>query len=186
MAGWQFWIDRGGTFTDVVARSPSGELRVHKLLSENPERYADASLQGIRDVMGVPSGAAIPSGQIECVRMGTTLATNALLERKGARTVLVTTVGFADALRIGYQNRPNIFALNIRLPEMLYETVVEVDECIDAHGNVLTALNDAGARAQMQKAFAAGIQSCAILLMHGYRYTQHEKRLMQLAGVFGF
>ncbi|PJF23964.1 MAG: 5-oxoprolinase, partial [Phototrophicales bacterium] len=135
--GWQFWIDRGGTFTDIVARRPDGRVVVHKLLSENPERYADAPIQGIRDVLGLPPDAPMPAEQIATVKMGTTVATNALLERQGDRTLLLITKGFRDALRIGYQNRPKIFARHIVLPEMLYERVIEVDERLSAQGEVL-------------------------------------------------
>lgn len=126
--GWHFWIDRGGTFTDVVARRPDGSLTTHKLLSENPERYQDASIQGIRDVLGLPPDTPLPAAAVEVAKMGTTVATNALLERKGERTVLITPKGFRDALRIGYQNRPDIFARQITLPELLYERVIEVQE----------------------------------------------------------
>src|SRR5215468_2059202 len=134
---WEFWIDRGGTFTDVVALRPDGAIVTHKLLSENPVRYRDAALQGIRELLGVAAGEAIPAAAIAAVKMGTTVATNALLERKGERTVLVITNGFADALRIGYQNRPKLFARRIVLPELLYERVVEVDERVTAEGEVL-------------------------------------------------
>ena len=127
MSGWQFWVDRGGTFTDVVARRPDGALLTHKLLSENPERYDDAAIAGIREILGVPKGQPIPAGAIEAVKMGTTVATNALLERKGERTALFTTRGFRDALRIAYQNRPRLFDRHIVLPEMLYSKAVEVD-----------------------------------------------------------
>ena len=125
---WEFWIDRGGTFTDIVAKRPDGKLQIHKLLSENPERYSDAAVQGIREILGIPSHTTIPREQIAVVKMGTTVATNALLERKGDKTVLVITKGFRDALRIGYQNRPDIFARQIILPEMLYDRVIEVEE----------------------------------------------------------
>src|SRR5512135_3879189 len=134
---WDFWIDRGGTFTDVVGRRPDGLLVAHKLLSENPEAYADAAVQGIRDLLGLKSGEAIPPGKVGAVKMGTTVATNALLERKGERTLLLITRGFRDALRIGYQNRPQLFARRIVLPEPLYERVIEVDERIGADGNVV-------------------------------------------------
>ena len=134
---WQFWIDRGGTFTDIVGRAPDGALVTRKLLSENPEHYRDAAIQGIRELMGVAEGVAIPGGEIDVVKMGTTVATNALLERQGDRTLLVTTRGFADALRIGYQTRPNLFDRQIVLPSMLYERVVEVDERVMADGTVL-------------------------------------------------
>src|SRR4028119_2252422 len=120
---WQFWIDRGGTFTDIVAKSPDGKLVIHKLLSENPEHYTDAAVQGMRDILRIPADAAIPAAEIEAIKMGTTVATNALLERKGDRTILLITKGFGDALRIGYQNRPNIFARHIVLPQMLYDQI---------------------------------------------------------------
>ncbi len=125
---WQFWIDRGGTFTDIVAKQPNGDLLTHKLLSDNPQHYQDAAVQGIRDIFGLSKDEPLPIDQIAAVKMGTTVATNALLERKGERTVLLITKGFGDALRIGYQNRPDLFALNIVLPELLYEQVIEVDE----------------------------------------------------------
>src|SRR4051812_9531037 len=133
---WDFWIDRGGTFTDVIGRRPDGGLVAHKLLSENPEAYRDAAVQGIRDLLGLAADAPIPPGAIGAVKMGTTVATNALLERKGERTLLLITKGFADALRIGYQARPNIFAKKIVTPTMLYERVVEVDERVRADGTV--------------------------------------------------
>ena len=183
---WQFWIDRGGTFTDIVARRPDGALASHKLLSENPERYRDAAIQGIRDLMGVAADAPIPAADIAAVKMGTTVATNALLERTGDRTVLAITAGFADALRIAYQNRPELFVRHIVLPEMLYERVVEVDERIDAHGRVLRPLDDAGARAGLRAAFDAGIRAVAIVFMHGYRHVDHERRVAALAREIGF
>src|SRR4051812_31745623 len=135
--GWQFWIDRGGTFTDIVARRPDGSLATHKLLSENPERYDDAAVHGIREMLGLPPGDAIPDGTIDAVKMGTTVATNALLERKGERTALVITRGFGDALRIGYQHRPRLFVRRIDLPSMLYERVIEVDERMAARGEIV-------------------------------------------------
>ncbi len=184
---WQFWIDRGGTFTDVVARCPNGEIIVHKLLSENPARYSDAPIQGIRDVLGIPADAPIPSEQIEAVKMGTTVATNALLERKGDRTLLLITKGFRDALRIGYQNRPNIFARHIVLPEMLYEQVIEVEERYTADGEVLTPLQlDNSLIESLQSAYAAGIRACAIVLMHGYRYSDHEQHMAAIVREIGF
>jgi len=183
---WQFWIDRGGTFTDIVAKRPDGSLTTHKLLSENPERYRDAALQGIRDLLGVAAGQPIPTEAVEAVKMGTTVATNALLERKGERTVLVITQGFADALRIGYQNRPNIFARRIVLPELLYERVVEVPERYTAEGEELVPVDLAAARAGLQKAYADGIRSAAIVFMHGYRYTDHEKAVAEAAREIGF
>ena len=183
--GWHFWIDRGGTFTDLVARRPDGELLTHKLLSENPEQYRDAAIQGIRDLLGIRPGIPIPP-VIEAVKMGTTVATNALLERKGDRTLLVTTKGFADQLRIAYQNRPDIFARHIVLPEMLYESVIEVAERVTAEGKVLTAVDLAGARQGLAEAFARGIRSVAILFLHGYRHTAHERDVAALAREIGF
>ncbi|HEY2891629.1 MAG TPA: hydantoinase/oxoprolinase family protein, partial [Dongiaceae bacterium] len=183
--GWQFWIDRGGTFTDVVARRPDGELLTHKLLSENPEQYRDAAIQGIREILGVKPGIAIPA-VIEAVKMGTTVATNALLERKGDRTLLVTTRGFADQLRIAYQNRPDIFARRILLPELLYESVLEVAERVTAEGEVLTSVDLAGARKGLAEAFARGIRSVAILFLHGYRHTAHERAVADFARDIGF
>ena len=183
---WQFWIDRGGTFTDVVARRPDGSLAAHKLLSENPERYQDAALAGIRHFLDLAPDAPIPGDQIEAVKMGTTVATNALLERKGERTVLFITRGFKDALRIAYQNRPKIFERNIVLPELLYASVIEVQERIGARGEVHLALDEPRARADLEKSFGEGFRSIAIVLMHGYRYTQHEARLAALAKEVGF
>lgn len=183
---WQFWIDRGGTFTDLVAQRPDGKIIIHKLLSENPERYSDAPVQGIRDILGIPAGEAIPTELIAAVKMGTTVATNALLERKGFRVVLAITKGFRDALRIGYQNRPHIFAREIILPEMLYERVIEIEERYSAHGEELIPLEENSALASLQAAYNDGIRSCAIVLMHGYRYPNHEKRLKALAQKIGF
>ncbi len=183
---WQFWIDRGGTFTDIVARRPDGTLVIHKLLSENPERYTDAPVQGIRDLLGIPADLPIPAEQIEVVKMGTTVATNALLERKGDRTVLVITQGFRDALRIGYQNRPDIFARQIILPEMLYEQVIEVEERYSAQGEELIPVNLETIRQSLQEAYEAGIRSCAIVFMHGYRYPAHEKEVATIAHTIGF
>ncbi|MEO7498846.1 MAG: hydantoinase/oxoprolinase family protein, partial [Casimicrobiaceae bacterium] len=182
----QFWIDRGGTFTDIVARRPDGTLVTHKLLSENPERYADAAVHGIRELLGLAPGAPIPAARIEAVKMGTTVATNALLERKGERTALVVTRGFADALRIGYQNRPKLFVRRIELPSVLYERVIEVDERVGAHGEIVRPLDVAAARAALADAHAAGIRAVAIVLMHGYRHTQHERQLGELAREIGF
>ena len=183
---WQFWIDRGGTFTDVVARKPDGAIVTHKLLSENPERYRDAALAAIRHLLAVPAGAAIPGERIEAVKMGTTVATNALLERKGERTVLFITRGFRDALRIAYQNRPRLFDRHIVLPEMLYSKVVEVDERIGARGEVVLPLDAAKARADLQAAYAEGYRSVAIVFMHGYRYTEHEQHVAELAAELGY
>ncbi len=164
---WDFWIDRGGTFTDIVARRPDGRIVAYKLLSENPENYKDAAVQGIRDLMRLQPGEAVPSAKIATVKMGTTVATNALLERKGDRTLLVTTKGFRDALEIGYQTRPNLFDLRIVKPELLYEQVIEVTERIDAQGKVLIRLNDATARTDLKAAYAKGIRSVAIVFVHG-------------------
>ncbi|MCR9256290.1 MAG: hydantoinase B/oxoprolinase family protein [Alphaproteobacteria bacterium] len=183
---WQFWIDRGGTFTDIVAKKPDGSIETAKLLSENPGAYDDAALQGIRDFLGVPTGGTIPADRIAAVKMGTTVATNALLERKGERTLLAITKGFRDALRIGYQARPEIFARHITLPEQLYTDVVEVDERVMADGTVLTLLDAEAARADFQRAYDAGFRAIAIVLMHGYRYTDHEKRLAEIAREIGF
>lgn len=186
---WQFWIDRGGTFTDIVARQPDGALIVHKLLSENPDRYPDAALHGIREILGLSTTDPIPAEQIAAIKMGTTVATNALLERKGDRTVLVITQGFRDALRIGYQNRPNIFARQIVLPEMLYERVIEVAERYSAQGEELTAISveeAAQLTASLQSAYEDGIRACAIVLMHGYRYSAHEKLVAAIAQEVGF
>ncbi|MEG4209339.1 hydantoinase B/oxoprolinase family protein [Microcoleus sp. S13_B4] len=182
---WQFWIDRGGTFTDIVAKSPDGKLVIHKLLSENPERYTDAAVQGIRDILRIPAGAAIPAAEIEAIKMGTTVATNALLERKGDRTILLITKGFGDALRIGYQNRPNIFARHIVLPQMLYDRVIEVAERYSAQGEELTAVNPEFIPS-LQQAYDEGIRSCAIVFMHGYRYSEHEKQVAKIAKEIGF
>ena len=183
---WQIWIDRGGTFTDLVARRPDGSLVTHKLLSANPERYQDAAVQGIRDLLGVAGDAAIPADTIALVKMGTTVATNALLERTGDRTVFVTTQGFGDTLRIGYQNRPDLFARHIVLPEMLFERVIEVRERIDAQGALVTPLDEDGARRSLQAAYAAGIRAVAIAFVHGYRYAAHEARVAAIATEIGF
>jgi 5-oxoprolinase (ATP-hydrolysing) len=183
---WQFWVDRGGTFTDIVARRPDGKLVTHKLLSECPERYPDAVVQGMRELLGVAPGAPLPVERIEVVKMGTTVATNALLERKGARTALAITRGFADQLRIGYQDRPDIFAMRIDLPDLIYEEVIEVDERIGAHGEVLRAPDEARLLDQFLTLKARGIDAIAIVLMHAYRYPQHELRLRALAEQAGF
>lgn len=186
---WQFWIDRGGTFTDIVAQRPDGSIVLHKLLSENPDRYPDAPLQGIRDLMGIDVDQPIPADQIAVVKMGTTVATNALLERKGDRTLLITTQGFRDGLRIGYQNRPDIFARQIHLPEMLYEQVLEVDERVTADGEVLRVITptiESQVREGLQEAYDLGIRSCAIAFLHGYRYPAHEQQVATLAKQVGF
>ncbi|MBA5777830.1 hydantoinase B/oxoprolinase family protein [Stappia sp. F7233] len=185
-AKWDFWIDRGGTFTDIVARTPEGEIRAHKVLSENPEAYRDAAIQGIRELMGVASGERIPSEKIATVKMGTTVATNALLERKGDRTLLVITRGFRDALEIGYQARPDIFAKEIIKPELLYEQVVEVAERVRADGTVEAEPDLAKVRADLQQAYDDGIRSVAIVFMHAYAFPEHEKQVAAIAREIGF
>ncbi|HJV10422.1 MAG TPA: hydantoinase/oxoprolinase family protein, partial [Burkholderiales bacterium] len=182
---WQFWIDRGGTFTDVVARRPDGAILTHKLLSENPERYADAAIAGIRELLGVKSGP-IPAHLIEAVKMGTTVATNALLERQGERTALFITRGFRDALRIAYQNRPRLFDRHIVLPEMLYSKVVEVEERVGARGEVVLPLNEKQAEADMRRVYGEGYRSIAIVFMHGYRFPEHERKIAEAAKRIGF
>ena len=183
---WQFWVDRGGTFTDVVAKAPDGQLHTHKLLSENPEVYPDAAVHGIRALLGLSARDPIPAGQISAVKMGTTVATNALLERKGERTLLLITKGMRDLLRIGYQNRPRLFDLHIKLPELLYDDVVEVDERLDADGVVVAPLDIDAARAALLTAHAQGYRSVAIALMHSYRFSDHEKTLGDIARAVGF
>ncbi|MFY8144951.1 MAG: hydantoinase/oxoprolinase family protein, partial [Caulobacter sp.] len=177
--GWEFWIDRGGTFTDIVARRPDGSLVTHKLLSENPEHYADAAVAGVRALL--PEGAAI-----DAVKMGTTVATNALLERKGEPTVLAITKGHADALRIGYQARPKLFERHIIKPEALYDRVVEIDERMSVEGEVLRPLDESAARAGLQAAYDAGFRAVAIVLLHGFRFTDHEARVAMIAREIGF
>ncbi|MEA2974854.1 MAG: hypothetical protein QOF19_374, partial [Alphaproteobacteria bacterium] len=185
-AQWDFWIDRGGTFTDVIGRRPDGTLAAHKLLSENPEAYADAAVQGIRDLLGLKTGEPIPAGRIGAIKMGTTVATNALLERKGARTLLVTTKGFRDALKIGYQARPKIFAKHIVKPEVLFERMIEVDERVRADGMVEGAPDLVVLRGELERARNDGIEAVAILFMHGYRYPEHEQRVAALTRELGF
>lgn len=185
-AEWQFWIDRGGTFTDIVARSPDGKLITHKLLSDDPCHYKDAAMHGIRQVLGLPENAPLPSELIESLKMGTTVGTNALLERKGERTVLVINRGFGEALRIGYQNRPDIFAQKIELPDQLYERVIEVSGRVGADGKELVPLDLENAKKALEAAFKAGIRSAAIVLMHAYRYPEHELKLGRLAREIGF
>jgi len=153
---WQFWVERGGTFTDIVAKTPAGDLQTHKLLSENPEVYTDAAVYGIRALLGLGADDLIPEGMISADKMGTTVATNALLERKGERTLLLITKGLRDLLQIGYQNRPRLFDLEIVLPELLYADVVEVDERLAADGEVIAPLQTASARAALEKAYSDG------------------------------
>ena len=183
---WQFWIDRGGTFTDLVARDPNGVMQVRKLLSENPEHYRDASLQGICDFLKVDKDDLMTVGIIDAVKMGTTVATNALLERKGERAVMITTQGFKDIFRIGYQSRPDIFALEIILPSMLYEDVIEVEERTSTDGKILISLNIERAHQSLQASYDKGIRSCAIVLLHGYRFSKHEQQLSDIARQIGF
>ncbi|MFT3811209.1 MAG: hydantoinase B/oxoprolinase family protein [Micropepsaceae bacterium] len=183
---WQFWIDRGGTFTDVIARDPAGNLQAAKLLSENPERYADAAVEGIRRFLGVPQGAPLPAGRIDAVKMGTTVATNALLERKGEPTLLVITRGLKDQLRIGYQNRPKLFVRRIDLPEPLYAEAIEADERVTAEGEVLTPLDAEALRAALNAARARGLTACAIVFMHSFRHPAHEIAAGEIARACGF
>ena len=183
---WQFWIDRGGTFTDIVARRPDGLLVTHKLLSEHPEQYTDAAVAGIRHLLGLAAADAIPVGAIEAVKMGTTVATNALLERKGEPTALAITRGFRDALRIAYQNRPRLFERHIVLPELLYSHVLEIDERTGAHGDVLLPIDESATRSALQAVFDQGLRSLAIIFMHGYRYSAHEAAAARIARQIGF
>src|SRR5215510_13927702 len=183
---WEFWIDRGGTFTDVIGRRPDGTLAAHKRLSDNPEVYGDAAVQGIRDLLGLEPGEPIPSGTIGAVKMGTTVTTNALLERHGERTLLLTTRGFRDALKIGYQARPKIFARHIIKPDMLYERVLEVDERVHADGTVEKGPDLTAVRTALEGAKADGIKAVAIVFMHAYRFPEHEKQVAALAREMGF
>jgi len=183
---WQFWIDRGGTFTDIVGRRPDGTLITHKLLSENPEQYRDAAVAGIRHLLGLKPGEPVTPAQVECVKMGTTVATNALLERKGEPTLLVTTRGFRDALRIAYQNRPRLFDRNIVLPELLYCEVIEAQERVGAQGDLVLPLDAAALRADLLAAHARGLRSVAVVFMHGYRFAEHERAAAAIAREAGF
>ena len=183
---WQFWIDRGGTFTDIVARHPDGSLGTRKLLSENPEQYVDAAAEGIRRTLLEWADNGQPAAPIEAIKMGTTVATNALLERKGTPTALIVTAGFADALEIGYQNRPEIFALNIQKPKPLYDRVIEVSERVGADGTVLHPLVSKEVLKSLRACKRDGIGSVAICLLHGYRYPRHEEEIASLAREFGF
>ncbi len=186
MAGWQFWIDRGGTFTDLVARAPDGGLTTHKLLSENPGRYRDAAIAGIKAVLGVAPGEPIPPGLVDQVKMGTTVATNALLERKGERTLLVVNRGFGDLLRIGNQARPRLFDLHVTLPTLLYERVAELPGRVGIDGGEVEPLDEDAARAAFAAARADGIAACAIALIHAWKYPDMERRLKALAEEAGF
>ncbi|MBU4609826.1 hydantoinase B/oxoprolinase family protein [Achromobacter sp. GG226] len=183
---WQFWVDRGGTFTDIVGRRPDGSFTTAKMLSENPEQYRDAAVAGIRKILGLAPGEPVPADQVECVKMGTTVATNALLERKGERTALVTTRGFADGLRIAYQNRPRLFDRHVVLPDLLYETVLEADERLDADGQVIQALDEAALRQSLQACFDSGVKAVAIVFMHAWREPRHEVAAAAIARDIGF
>ena len=184
--GWEFWIDRGGTFTDIVARDPQGRLRTLKLLSESPGQYADAAVEGIRVLLELAPGERLPSEAIAAVKMGTTVATNALLERTGARTLLAITAGFGDVLRIGYQNRPRLFDRQIVLPTMLYEQVTTIDARVDADGRVLREIDGAQVRAALEPARRDGIEAVAIVLIHGWRFPEHERVVAAVARELGF
>ncbi|MFJ8077662.1 hydantoinase B/oxoprolinase family protein [Streptomyces sp. NPDC096176] len=183
---WEFWIDRGGTFTDVVGRRPDGRLVTRKLLSHNPGRYRDAAVAGIRLLMGTAADRPVPADLVASVKMGTTVATNALLERRGEPTVLVITEGFRDALRIAYQNRPRLFDRHIVLPEAVYDRVIEVPERLDAHGEVVRPLDLAAVSERLEGVRADGISSAAVVLMHGYRHPDHERRIAETARALGF
>ncbi|MBK1713727.1 5-oxoprolinase [Rubrivivax gelatinosus] len=183
---WQFWIDRGGTFTDVVGRDPAGALHTLKLLSENPEHYEDAAVEGMRRLLGLAPGEPITPERVDCVKMGTTVATNALLERRGEPTLLVTTRGFRDALRIAWQARPRLFERHIVLPELLYARVAEADERVQDDGTVLQPLDEAALAAELAAARAAGLRACAIVFLHGWRHTAHEAAAERLARAAGF
>ncbi len=183
---WQFWIDRGGTFTDVIGRNPSGKILTHKLLSENSRQYPDAAIQGMRDLLSLKDSETIPMHKIDAIKMGTTVATNALLERKGENTLLAITSGFGDVLRIGYQQRPKLFSLDIKLPDMLYSKIVEIEERVGINGKILTKLNTQKTEKSLKKAFNEGFNSIAIVLLHGYRYKDHEQKISVIAKNIGF
>lgn len=183
---WQFWVDRGGTFTDIVAKTPDNQFKTHKLLSENPEQYKDAAIAGIRYFLQLEEDEPIPTERIYAIKMGTTVATNALLERKGEKTALLITAGLKDALRIGYQTRPDIFAINIQRPTMLFSEVIEVEERIGADGSVIITLNEAKVREALAELKRKGFQSIAVVLMHGYQYVQHEQKIARIAEELGF
>ena len=183
---WNFWIDRGGTFTDIIARSPDGRILTKKLLSENQRVYHDAAIQGIRGFLQLEKGEAIPSSAIASVKMGTTVATNALLERKGEPTLLAVTKGLADVIEIGYQDRPDTFALKIEKPEVLYDSVIEIDERVLASGQIERSLNRDAAAVKLKAAFDKGIRSVAIVMMHGHRFPEHELALATIAAEIGF
>src|SRR3984957_9148049 len=171
---WQFWVDRGGTFTDIVGCAPDGTLHTYKLLSEHPSRYPDAAVEGIRRLLRLAPEESITAQRVACVKMGTTVATNALLERKGERTLLVITRGFRDALRIASQARPRLFDRRIVLPELLYKRVIEATERVGARGEIIEPLDESALERELQAAFADGLRACAIVFLHGYRHTEHE------------
>jgi 5-oxoprolinase (ATP-hydrolysing) len=183
---WEFWIDRGGTFTDVIGKAPDGILHTEKLLSDNPRQYEDAAVEGIRRLLGMTSLEPVTAERIAWIKMGTTVATNALLERKGERTLLLITEGFKDALRIATQARPRLFDRQLVLPELLYERVAEVRERVGAQGDVIQALDEAQLEGSLRQALTAGLRAVAIVFMHGYRYSQHEARAAELARMLGF
>ena len=183
---WEFWIDRGGTFTDIVARRPDGQLVARKLLSDNPAAYRDAAVAGIRQLLGLGPADPVPAARIASVRLGTTVATNALLERKGEPTVLVITRGFGDALRIAYQNRPRIFDRRILLPEVLYQRVIEASERVGRDGEILTPLDENAVAEDLKKAYEDGFKAVAVVCMHGYRYPAHETKIGAIARAAGF
>src|SRR5690606_37173870 len=183
---WDFWIDRGGTFTDVIGRDPEGRLHARKLLSDNPEAYPDAAIQGIRDLLGVAAGEPIPAARIREVKMGTTMATNGLLERRGDRVLLLVTRGFRDALRFAYQARPDIFAKRIVLPEQLYERVVEIDERVRADGTIELAPDAEKIRPHLEAARRDGIEAVAIVFMHAWKFPAHERFAADLCREAGF
>ncbi|MEL7430826.1 MAG: hydantoinase/oxoprolinase family protein, partial [Pseudomonadota bacterium] len=186
MTKWDFWIDRGGTFTDIVGRAPDGSLHPHKLLSENPEAYRDAAIQGIKEILGLTAADAVPADKVGTVKMGTTVATNALLERKGDRAALLITKGFRDMLEIGYQARPDIFAKEIFKPELLYERVVEIDERVLADGTVEQPLDTTSLVPELEKIKSDGIDSIAIACIHAWKYTDHEAQVAKLVRNMGF
>ena len=186
MSKWQFWIDRGGTFTDIVARRPNGTLVTHKLLSENPTQYTDAAIAGIRQILGIPSDGELSSNIIECVKMGTTVATNALLEREGERVAFITSTGLGDVLRIGTQARPNLFDLDVTVALPLYDQVIEIDERVRFDGSIIQPLNPTTSRKLLQTAYESGCTSAAIALVHGYRHHKHEEEIEKLAKQVGF
>ena len=183
---WQFWIDRGGTFTDIIGRSPEGQISTRKLLSENSAQYKDAAIQGIRNLLNLKDADSVPIDQIDSIKMGTTVATNALLEREGEKTLLAITSGFSDILRIGYQQRPQLFSLDIQLPDMLYSEIVEIEERVDINGKIIKKLDLINTKKLLKIAFDQGFNSIAIVLMHGYRHQGHEQQVAEIAKKIGF